>query len=180
MKAISILAGLILCSSLLLADDQHIDFDEKVDFSSLKTFAIRDAKINSQKPEFNNRLFVQKIGEAIRLELTAKGLKETADRPDILVNFSLSGKDYSTVERHPGTRVPDTPGHRGYVVEGTGPTSVLSSEGTLVIDLIANASGGLIWRGTYRDEESSPPRLARKLPIDAKKLLSEFPPKKKR
>jgi len=190
MRFTSLPAGLIILCSLvlpaslhapLLADDRHVDVDANADFSRMKTFAIRESTINSQKPELNNRLFVQKLQEAIRGELTAKGLKETADRPDLFVDFSIAGMDYSIVERHPATRIPDGPGgQRGHVVEGTGPQSVLSSEGTLVIDMTANPSGGLVWRGMYRDEESSGPKLAKKLPRDAKKLLSEYPPKKKK
>src|SRR5207249_7882968 len=105
------------------------------------------------------------IGEAIRAELRAKGLKETADRPDLFVDFSIAGMDYSTVERQPATRIPDGPGRqRGYVVEGTGPQPVLSSEGTLGIDMTANQPGAMVCRGTYRDEESSGPKLGQKLP----------------
>jgi hypothetical protein len=181
MRFTSLLAGLLLCSSVLLADDRHVDFNANTDFSSIKTFAIREGKVNSQKPELNNRLFVQKLGEAIRAELTARGLKETADRPDLFVDFSIAGMDYSTVERQPATRIPDGPGgQRGYVVEGTGPQPVLSSEGTLVIDMTTTQPSVLVWRGTYRDQESSGPKLAQKLPGDAKKILSGYPPKKKR
>lgn len=179
MKLVPLLA-VVLCA-VLLADDRHVDFDANADFSRIRTFAIREGRVDSQKPELNNRLFVQKVEAAIRAALTGKGLKETADRPDVFVGFSVAGLDYSTVERHPATRIPDGPGgQRGYVVEGTGPESVLSSEGTLVIDMTASPSGTLLWRGTYRDEESGGPTLARKLPGDARKLLSEYPPRKKK
>jgi len=181
LKFTSLLAGLILSSSFLHADDRHIDFDTNADFSGIKTFAIREGRINSPKPELNNRLFIQKLGEAIRSQLTAKGLKETADSPNIVVDFSIAGMDYSTVERHPATRIPDGPGgQRGYIVDGTGPQPVLSTEGTLVIDMMANPSGMLLWRGIYRDEESIGTKLAQKLPGDARKLLSEYPPKRKK
>jgi len=176
MRSAAVLLGMVLCSTLLVADDRHVDFDAKADFSSFKTFAIRESRINSHKPELNNRLFIQKLADTIRAELTAKGLKETVDRPDLIVDFSVDGMDYSIVERQAA-------GQRGQVVEGTGPYSVLSSEGTLVIDITANpagVAGALLWRGTYRDEESGGPKLAQKLPGDAKKLLSEYPPKKKK
>jgi hypothetical protein len=180
MKVPSVLAGVMLCSAMLLADTQHIDFDQNTDFSRIRTFAIRAGRIESQKPELNNRLFIQKMEFAIRAELTAKGLKETADRPDVFVEFRLAAMDYSNVERQQGTRVPDGPGGmRGYVIDGTGPRTVLSSEGTLVIDMTMGQPGVLVWRGTYRDEERSGPKLARKLPGDATRLLSEFPPRTK-
>jgi hypothetical protein len=52
----------------------------------------------------------------------------------------------------------------GHVVEGTGPESVLSSEDTLVIDPTTNRSAVLVWRGAYRDQESSGSKIAQKLP----------------
>lgn len=53
-------------------------------------------------------------------------------------------------------------------------------EGTLVIDMTAGEPGTLIWRGVYRDNEKNSARFSEKLPGDAKKLLSEYPPKKKK
>ena len=68
---------------------------------------------------------------------------------------------------------------RGEVIPGTGPIPELFTEGTLVIDMTAGQAGALVWRGTYRDEERSGPRLARKLPEDATQLLSKYPPRKR-
>jgi hypothetical protein len=53
------------------------------------------------------------------------------------------------------------------------------TEGTLVIDLKAPDSGKLVWHGVYRRPKDSAGNLAEKLPADAKKLLSEFPPRKR-
>jgi hypothetical protein len=53
---------------------------------------------------------------------------------------------------------------------------VLYNEGTLVIDL-ADASTALLWRGTWRDNEASGPKLSRNLSEDARKLLARYPPK---
>ena len=69
---------------------------------------------------------------------------------------------------------------RGYVLSGTGPQPVLYSEGTLIISMTTGQASRLVWYGTYRDEERSGPKVAQKLPGDAKKLLSEYPPKKKK
>jgi len=37
----------------------------------------------------------------------------------------------------------------------------------------------LLWRGIYTDDELTASKLVGRLPADAKKLLAEYPPKKK-
>lgn len=181
MRVTALLAGLIVCSSLLFADDRTVDFDQQVDFSKIKTFNIRRGEVTSQKPELNNPLFAKKLGEAIRAELLAKGLKETADRPDVYVDYSIAGLDYSLVVNRPASRGPDGPnGRPGVVIQGAGPQPVRFTEGTLTVEMNIREPGTLIWRGQYRDEERNGSKLAQKLPVDAKKLLSDYPPKKKK
>jgi hypothetical protein len=174
------LMGFLVCSAFLSGDTRSVEFDPNVDFSTIRTFTIRDGKVNSEKPELNNRLFIQALGDSIRGALTAKGLKEVAANPDVFIDFRIAGMDYSVIGGRRGTRIPDGPGRqRGFVVPGTGPQPELFTEGTLVIDISKDQYRTLIWRGTYRDEERSSPTLARRLPEDARKLLSEYPPRKK-
>jgi hypothetical protein len=180
MRTALILVLLAVCSLIVVADEQTINSDDTVDFSAIKTFAIRETKSASQKHEFNNRLFMKKISGIIRADLVKKGMKESSTNPDIFVDFNISTRDYSTVERQPGFRVPDTPGNRGFVVEGTGPQHRLFNEATVAVDVTLRSKNALVWRGTYRDEEDSSSKLARTVPGDVSKLLSEYPPKPKR
>jgi hypothetical protein len=181
MRIATLLVAYVLCSSVAFAgDESSINVDATFDFSKVATFAIRPGRINSQKPELNNRLFLQKIDAAIRAAVVAKGLKEVADRPDVFVDFSVASMDYSVTGGQRGTRTPDGPrgsGIRGTVIPGTGPIPELFTAGTLVIDMSVGQTGALVWRGTYRDEERSGPRLARKLPDDATDLVSKYPPR---
>jgi hypothetical protein len=158
MRFTALLLGLVLSPGLLLADDHNIDFDHHTDFKTLKSFALHEGKVDSARPELNNPLVVKKVGEVIRTSLKAKGLKETSDRPDVLVDYSITGIDF-----HSGRG-----GRRGPTVE---------SEATLVIDLVKRDVGTLLWRAVYRDNESNDGKLARKLPGDAKGLFSEYPPR---
>src|SRR6059036_2395796 len=100
------------------------DFDRHTDFSTLKTFALREGKVDSPEPELSNMLLVKKIADAIRMELASRGLKETLNNPDVIVDYSISGQVFSE--------------QRG------GPIS--SSEGTLVIDVTKRDSRALVWR----------------------------------
>ena len=118
--------------------------------------------MTSRTAEINNQLLLTKIQEAIRSGLSAKGLKETPDRPDLVVTFSLAEQ-----------------GQRGVVGRGIRNARVINTrEGTLVIDMTSGSS--LVWHAIYTDSEGDAAKLAKKLPADAKTLISEYPPKKKK
>lgn len=170
-------AGALLASTAgRAAETFDITFEPAVDFRALRTFAIRGSRISSDKPEIDNRLFRQRMENSIRAALGRQGLTEDTSHPDVWLTYSFNDRDVSGVDRQPATRIPDSPQARGFVIPGTGPTPVLYTEGTLVIDL-TDAAGSLLWRGTWRDRETSGPRLSRNLSEDARKLLSKFPPR---
>lgn len=172
--------GVLLCSTLLLADDLSIEYDPAADFSTFKTFELRPGNVSSQRPELDNPIFIKKLGGAIRTALVAKGLKE-ADHADVAVKYSVSGEDYSVAVRSPGVVAPSgRGGMRGGVIGASGPESRRFTEGTLVIDLMTSGLASPVWRGVYRDEESTGSKLVDKLQQDAAKLIEQYPPKSKR
>ena len=148
---------MVLCSAFLFADERNVDFDHHTDFSKIKTFAVRQGRVNSPRPELNNPLLLKKVADAIQTTLTALGLKGTSNSPDILVDYSVTSEDFSETR-------------------GGAPAF---SQGTLVIDLIIRDSNMMVWRGVYRDNERNNAKLAQKLPEDARKTLSEYPPREK-
>ncbi len=167
------LACAMFGSVMLYADDMNITFDPDVDFSHFKTFHVREKTVESSRPELDNSLFEKMIERAIESALEAKGLSETEDFPGLFVDFRISNEDISTTRR--GTPIPSGLGRRG---TSTGPQSVRFTEATLVIDLVRPGDPVPIWRGVYRDDESTGSKLVQKLPEDAKKLLAKYPPKK--
>jgi Domain of unknown function (DUF4136) len=101
MRVTALWISLMLCAIAVFADEHSVDFDHHTNFSTIKTFAAREGKINSPRPELNNAIVEKKIADAIRAELKAKGLKETAGNPDIVVDFSITGDDYSETRGGP-------------------------------------------------------------------------------
>ena len=158
------------------ADSGNITFEPGIDFRALKTFALREGSIGSQEPEISNRLFRQRMDDSLRAVLAKKALTEVEASPDITVTWSFVDRGIEDVQRSPPLRVPPMPGQPGFVVPATEPRSVQSTEGTLAID-IYNATGGLLWRGTWRNRERTPSALSRQLSEDARKLLAKYPPR---
>ena len=128
---------------------------------AFRTFALRTADINSDRPELDNSLFAKKLGTTIRMALTARGLEEAADRPDLFVDYRLTGEEINTTKRgfvagHRPAAVPIHAGHVGDRLNRPGETSP-------------------VWRGVYRDDEMTGSKLMQKLPEDVKKLIARYP-----
>jgi Domain of unknown function (DUF4136) len=168
---VAVLAALTLffISLPLRADQKDTDFDPHTDFLKFKTFTLRQAQIDAKTPELNSPLVRKKIEDALRAQLTAKGLTEVQNRPDLVVNFRFGAANRRQVESFPAGRW-----GRARRIE-----TFRFTEGTLVVNLMDTEGRELVWRGIYRDDESNPGKISNKLPDDVKKLFSDFPPKKK-
>jgi|SRR5579862_3743853 len=163
MRSAAVLAIVMLLAPLLAADTHHVEVDDKADFSTFKTFAVHDGRASSRNAEISSDLLLTKIHDVVRAVLLSKGMKEVPDHPDLTVTFSLAEQ-----------------GQRGVVGRGARDSQVVTiSEGTLVIEMMTSGNN-LVWHGTYEDGEGDAAKLANKLPDDAKKLVSEYPPKKKK
>jgi hypothetical protein len=185
LKTTLMLAALLLTSSLARADDHNVDFDKSVDFSKLKTFSIHPGKIDSSRQELNNAIVLEKITDAVRTALLSKGLKEDAARPDVIVEFTAVGVDYNIGPGGVANPINASRGDRGGGRGALGPNGtgergpVDFSIGTLVVDVKTAQPSTLIWRGVYHANEKNSAKLGQKFPDDAKRLLSEYPGKKK-
>jgi hypothetical protein len=76
------LGMLIACSAF--AQKIEIESDATVDFSKFKTFAIRDARLNSKNPSLNSELVRKRLDADIQKYLGAKGLTFVASGPSDL------------------------------------------------------------------------------------------------
>src|SRR6188474_2629265 len=129
--------GVVLASLCLDADEMSVSVDPKANFALFKTFVFRERKIDSDRAELDNRLFIKKLESAIRTGLVAKGLTVAGSGADLLVDFILTGQDINTTARS--------------AMRGMGPQPVRSTAGTLVIDMYRPAETNPVWRGIYRD-----------------------------
>jgi hypothetical protein len=166
---------LAVCAMASSAADHIIDFDRQVDFAGVKTFALRGANIILDRPEVRSTLVQEQITGAIRAALSARGLKEAQDA-DVIVDWTVRGQRFAVNEW--GRAVPLDSGEQVFNHPWRGLPEAFV-EGTLVLDLTAKSSGLLVWRGVYRNNERDSARVAHRLPDYAKKLLAEYPPRRK-
>lgn len=168
--SLAILLGLVsLAGPSAFAQKITVEFDQSVDFAKYKTFMIRNGQLNSNNPALNSELVKKQIEDDIRRDLTARGLTEVSERPDLNVVYHFGSARKTELETYPA-------GWRGW---GTRVVRVPYAEGTLVIDLRDPSIHSLVWRGIASEEKSDPAKIQGKLDEMVKKSLAKYPPKKK-
>jgi len=160
---------LILAAGIAAAQKVHTEFDESVDFSQYKTFAIREGRIRTKFPALDNSLVERKIENALKAQLTSKGLRETMDRPDVIATYILGAANRRDVDVVPA-------GWRGRARRRV---VTNYTQSTLVIDLRDPAKRELVWRATCNDTASNPGKIEERIEKDVKKAFEKYPPKKK-
>lgn len=156
----------LLAAHGALAQKVTVQFDQAADFSRYKTFAIRNGQLNSRNPALNSELVKKQIEADIVNDLTARGLTEVSEHPDLNVVYHFGSVRKTEIEAYPagwwGTRFVRVP----------------YAEGTLVIDLRDTSVHSLVWRGISSEEKSDATKVEGKLDSMVKKALEKYPPKK--
>jgi hypothetical protein len=164
-----VLILILLAASSVFAQKVTVEFDEAANFSTYKTFSIREGQLNSKDPALNSELIRKRISADIERGLTARGLTMVTGRADLNVQFRLGSARKTEVERYPA-------GWRGL---GTRVVKIPYTEGSLVIDLRDTGTRSLVWRAIAREEKSDATKLEGKLDDMVKKSLEKYPPKQK-
>ena len=176
MRFTVVLAVLAVLSGPLLAADFIVDVDRAVDFSSQRTFAFRRMQIQSERPELASELVRDQITASVRAVLLARGLKETSQDADLLVDWTAGGQRFGINEWQNAIPLDNMPGGRS--LPPGNPWRNLPEafvDGMLVVDLSVRSTDLLVWRGVYRNREKGSAKLAHQLPTYATKLLAAYP-----
>ena len=151
-----------------LAQKITTEFDRSTDFTTFRTFAIRDVQLTSTNPALNSDLVKKRIQSEIERAFTAKGLV-LATGPsdlDVVCQFGSTSREDVEVVRGAG--------------RGTGPSVVRTptTDGTLVIDLRTSTTRSLVWRAVATEQQREAIKLQSKLGDMVKKAIAKYPPKK--
>src|ERR1044072_2582720 len=147
MKSLLTKTGIVFLASFLLcnvvqAQKTSAAFDEKVDFTSYKSFAFD--KEGARNP-FVNMLIV----EAVERELTSRGLTKVNVEPDLKVIYLAATVPNLQVQNVPFYHVVN-PAYSGMVGRATMNMWDVTT-GALVIDLLDRKSHRVVFRGTITD-----------------------------
>lgn len=169
-RALALLVLVSLASQGARAQKITMEFDQTIDFSKYKTFAIREGRLNSRNPILHSPLVKKQIEADIQNDLTGKGLSMVTSGPaDLNVQYTFGAARKTQVEAYPA----------GWYGMGTRYVRVPYAEGTLVIDLRDPATHLLVWRAIAGEEKNDAAKIQGKLDDMVKKSIDKYPPKKK-
>lgn len=169
LPCVALLGLALLAAQGARAQKITMEFDQTIDFSKYKTFAIRDGRLNSGNPALNSPLVKKQIEADIQNDLTAKGLTQVTTGPaDLNVRYTFGAARKTEIEAYPA----------GWYGWGTRYVRVPYAEGTLVIDLRDPSTRSLVWRAIAAEEKTDPTKLQGKLDSMVKKSFDKYPPKK--
>ena len=170
LQALAFLVLALFAAQSARAQKITMEFDQTMDFSKYKTFAIRDGQLSSRNPALNSPLVKKQIEADIQNDLTAKGLTLVTSGPsDLNVRYTFGAARKTEIEAYPA----------GWYGFGTRYVRVPYAEGTLVIDLRDPATRSLVWRAIAAEEKSDATKIQGKLDDMVKKSIAKYPPKKK-
>jgi hypothetical protein len=178
----SLSGGLLLfvaCSPSLKVSS---DYDKAVDFSRYKTFSMYQLQ---DKSGAVSQLNQNRIIDAVKRQMMAKGFTENDANPDVLVNVVTYLKEKQQV-----TANTNYYGYGGYyrpyawgggMASGTTTYNTYNyHDGTLMIDVVDAAKKQLIWQGVGNKEIDKPSKDPDKAIGEAvAKIMESFPPGKK-
>jgi hypothetical protein len=158
------------------------DYDHAANFSEFKTFAVYDLKAQQGQV---NQLNVDRVTNAIRAEMLAKGFTESSSNPDLKVNAVsiLKNKQSVTADSnfygYGGMYRPY--GYWGGGAMMGGATTTFNTydyvDGSLIIDIVSTKTQKLIWQGVGNSQIDSKLDNPDEFIKNAiKKILTGFPP----
>lgn len=160
--------------------------------SRYSTFAWLPPLNNTKNPYFDNDLADQKIKDQATAGLESKGLRLKANRPDLLVRYTIMVDNKVRTYNEPvysynyGGFYPRYGYYRGgrafyYGWRGAYPVYVGDDvyhvpykEGTLILDIIDRTTHKVIWRGYGVGEVSNPERAINDLPQVVDGILNKL------
>lgn len=157
------------------------DYDHNTNFKEFKTFTVYDLK--AQEGQIN-QLNIDRVTNAIRAELIAKGFVETTNNPDLKVNAVSILKNKTEVTAttnfygYGGVYRPYRWG-RGGGMAGSADTNFNTYDyvdGSLIIDIVSTKTDKLIWQGIGNTQISGKADKPEELAAAIKKILAGFPP----
>ncbi len=152
-----------------------VDYDREADFSQVTSFSWT----GQRNPEIND-LVHNRVLDALRSQLKAKGLSEVDSNPDVFVTYYGDDNERTVIDTN----------HYGYGYGGgwgwgaggmgmAGSTTTVRTyqEGTIVVDIYGAGDKQLIWRGTVTGTISDDPKKNEKnINKGIAKMFEKYPP----
>jgi len=163
---------LVGCSAPLY--DESSDYDQQTDFAKYKTFNW----IPTPSAPEANKFVVQRVQNAVKREMAAKGVTMATTSPDLLIAQHLGKTGKVEVINH-GYRYGGYGGYGRYGGRYGGVSTYEYEEGSLILDFVDATSKELVWRGSIKAEVqyvNSTEEREKLINTAVGKILKDYPP----
>jgi hypothetical protein len=181
----------LLASVWACAPRVTVDKAENIDFSNYRTYAWMNSDVSgTRNPVYYNQLATQQVENTVDQELSKRGLKRVARRPDLLIGYHFFVQEKTrTVANNTGPMGLYGPylgwGRWGWA--GWGPswwgwnnfgpmyTQEKYEAGTVVVDMVDARTKQLVWRGAVQNAIGDPTRISNQLARQVERIVEQFP-----
>jgi hypothetical protein len=161
------------CSSVSVTTD----YDHELNFTTLKTFEWMSVSkdqlsANAAANMLQNSLVDNRFRGAVKTQLEAKGLAESATNPDFLIMYHTGTQEKVNVTNYGY-------GYGRWGGYGGGVDVQQYTQGTIILDFINPSSKQLIWRSVATGALASKPdpdTMEQKINGVVQEMLAKFPP----
>lgn len=177
---IYMLIGLIMIG---LSGCATTDFDHKADFSKYRTFAWGKSEVDVSNPVYESDLITNRIQAAVEKELAKRGVVESSTDPDFIVKYHTYTEEKKRSEGvypyrygfYPYGFFPFAFGWRYPYYMGSPAEVEEYTEGTLVLDMIDQRTGELVWRGSVSGNVEDTARLKKQVERAVQAIMKKYP-----
>jgi len=174
LRIIVLVIGFFLCSCANPAPRQRVNYDQTVDFSSLKTWNWAD-----RRPAFSDVLVGEDpidrfVRKAVTQELDAKGMRLVTADPDFRIDYRTRVRE--DVETQPGTNSQGYAAWRWVKDLAHGWSREADRTGILELRIFDSSGMKEFWSGEISAPVRDNGEARAKIPEAVKLLLADFPP----
>lgn len=173
MKQVGLLVVLVFFG-LSCAMKVHTSFDEKIDFSTYKTFCwLQGCEFTFTGPDYlKDQISITSIKEVIIREMIQKGYVQDSSNADFLIDFHLTVENKQSIIRRYDENYVE-------LYEPLPEDEIYHyMEGAIVIDIVDQKSGRMVWRAHVRSHLENKPNIPEGQAENAVvQALKDFPPK---
>ena len=159
------------------------DFDKSTDFTHYKSFSWGESEIKVENPVYDSDLIHKRIRKTVEEEFAKRGIVRNEQDPDFLVHYHTYTEEKERSYGGYPYRYPFYPFgyypfafHWGYPYHWMGPRQNSQyTEGTLILDIVDNGSGELVWRGSVSGDVENTAALKKQIEKGIKAIMKKYP-----
>lgn len=164
----------------------HVETADGVNLDNYKTFGWANVKGERKKDNADNDIVDNNIKNAISKQLENRGWNETAQSPDVILDYCVMVEKKKNRISEPVYSYPYTHYYyngwrhrRGYMyypndLLGYRTYNIPFKEGTLIVNMVDAKTNKLIWQGSARSEVSSKMVTSDEMQTDVMSIFKKF------